>query len=219
MPKPKINGPKPVKPAKAGGGAPVDYRQVKVKGSPFTLGQMEDAGMYRPLGGGGATQAGPATFVNEAQPDPRLAGHLDRLDKRMNDPAGSTGRAIDMAGSKIRDAYDGRRGALKGMMAGRGVLGSTSIPMLSEAAMADAEGRDVAGKAADISLARERDNDQFMLGATGAYTAAAGIDQANRRLGMDQAFGERGLSLQERSLANSQQRQELEDLLRVLGSF
>jgi hypothetical protein len=173
---------------------------------------MQDAGMYRPLGdpGPGGGEAAPS-FTNTAATDPRVSKHLDRLDKRLDDPMGSTGRAIDMAGSKIRDAMDGRRAAVKGMLAGRGVLGSSSVPELSEAAMSDAEGRQVNQAASDISLARERDNDQMLLGATGAYQGAASLNQGDRRLGLEQYLGEK-------NLAFNQQRGQLQDLLAVLGS-
>lgn len=126
------------------------------------------------------------SFSNTAQTDPRLGRQLDRLDERLNNPEGSTGRAIDVATSKIRDANEGRRKAVQGMLARRGVLSSSSIPEFSEASMQNSEAADVNQAATNIALQREQANDQVLLGATGAYTASGDAQRAAQALGNQQ---------------------------------
>src|SRR5512144_3074061 len=82
------------------------------------------------------TVAPPENFdlKNTAQDDPDLRDYLNTVKEHMKAP-GWEGEAIDTATSKIRDATEGRRKALRSMMAKRGVLGDTTVPELSEAAL------------------------------------------------------------------------------------
>lgn len=136
-------------------------------------------------GGGGAPTPAPAA-TNTAQIDPYLQRQAARVEKRLDNPEDSTGRAIDVATSKIRDANIGRKRAIQGMLAKRGVLSSSSIPELSEAAMSQQEGQDVNRAAADISLQRERDEDAFLLGSTSTLGAPGSAQRADRSLAQQQ---------------------------------
>lgn len=120
-----------------------------------------------------------------AEMDPRLLRHADRLERRMDDPEGSTKRAITRSTSEIRDASEGRRKALRGMLSRSGALGDSSGEAMGTRQILAQEGRDVADSAAGISLARERDNDSFMLGATGALAAPGQGARADRQFGLD----------------------------------
>lgn len=158
------------------------------------------SGGSAPGGGSGSPGSG-YPGQNTAQEDPRLAAHAKRIEARLDDPMGSTGRAIDVAGSKIRDAFEGRRSALKGMMAGRGMMSSSSAPEIQAGRLANDEGRAVAGAAADIALARERDNDAFMLGATGALAAPGEAMARDRAFNLNQFLGLEGNRRADESLA------------------
>jgi hypothetical protein len=201
--------PKIKKPKIGGGAAPVNMQWIPSNVVPL---DMSGGGSMGPDPGGG----GGGEFTNTAERDPRLDKHLDRLDRRLDDPEGETGRAIDLAGSKIRDATEGRRRVAGAYQARRGVLGSTSVQGLAEAGFLDDEGRDIAGAAAGISLQRARDNDAFALGATGAYGDAARINQGERELGLRQHLGTRGLDLQAAQFQHAQERGQLQDLLSIL---
>lgn len=130
-------------------------------------------------------QGAPRTDTNTAQYDPYLKKNADRVDKRLDNFGESTGRAIDMATSKIRDASEGRRRALRGLLAGRGALGSTSSLEEGEGRIADREGQAVNAAAADISMGRERDYDNLLLGATGALGAPGDAAARDRRFNLD----------------------------------
>jgi hypothetical protein len=128
----------------------------------------------------------PPPITNDAGSDPNLQGLADRINKRLDDPMGSTGRAIDVATSNIRDANEGRRKAVSGMLARRGVLASSSIPEFGEAAIQRNEAADVNKASTNIALGRERDNDQMLLGAAGALSAPGNAARADRSLGLQQ---------------------------------
>lgn len=134
----------------------------------------------------GPSPSAPTPFVNTAQQDPGIQAQLGRLNARLDNPEGSTRRAIDVATGAIRDANEGRRKAIKGMLASRGVLSSSSIPELTEAKLNRDEASQVNKSAEDIALGREQANDQMLLGATGAFTAAADSARADRSLGLSQ---------------------------------
>lgn len=176
------------------------------------------AGTYTPPGGesGGGGGSSGASFSTEAEYDPRLTTLADQVAARNANPEGSTGRAIDRSTSKIRDATEGRRSALRSMMASRGVLAGTSIPEMMEGQLSEQEGRQVAGNAADISLARERDNDQFLLGSTAALRAPGDAAARDRQMGQDAYFQQQQLQMQRDRMQMDQYMQQL-NLLQSLG--
>jgi hypothetical protein len=131
-----------------------------------------------PGGGGG--------FTNTAEYDPTLMEHLARLRKRLDDPEGSTGRAIDRAGSKIRDAAEGTIGVMRNTLSKRGSLAGTNASDLLTRDILTQSQSDIADRAAGISLERERDNDQYALAATGAFN----LPGQNARADRSQAFSE-----------------------------
>lgn len=150
------------------------------------------AGMAAGAGRGGAAGATGSggysmpNFTNTTQNDPNFQYLMGLMKDRLNDPEGSTGRAIDLATSKIRDATEGRRSAMKSVLARRGVLGDSSIPEWTDRQLSDQEGRDVAASASGIALQREKDNDAMLLGATSPMAAAAQAGTANQSLALQQ---------------------------------
>jgi hypothetical protein len=137
----------------------------------------------------GGSSAGPTTgggFTNTAEMDPTLMEHLGRLRKRLDDPEGSTGRAIDRAGSKIRDAAEGTMGVMRNTLSKRGALAGTNAGDLLTRDILTKSQSDIADTAAGISLERERDNDSFLMGSTGAFA----MPGQNARADRSQAFSE-----------------------------
>lgn len=130
----------------------------------------------------GAHQPG---IVNTAAEDPNLKDYLDRIKKRLDDPEGGK-RAIDIAGSAIRDLGEGEKSALQAGAARRGVLSSSSIPQIGEAAISQNVQSNVAKAASDIALGRERDKDAILSGAGGAFGAIGGAQRADRGLALNQ---------------------------------
>jgi hypothetical protein len=181
------------------GFGPVEQQYIGVRQLP-TYGSQS--------GGGGGDAAAPS-FQTETNYDPRLENLANKVEGRLNDPEGATGRAIDRATGKIRDATEGRRKALQSMMAARGVLSGSSIPELTEGALMSEEGRNIAGASADISLGRERDNDAFMLGAVGALRAPGDAAARDRQMGAD-------IWAQQESLRLARQRAEMDQYLSQL---
>lgn len=165
MPKP----PKPPKPA------PTNVN--------YTATTVGPAGAAPAAGGAPATGGG---FENTAELDPTLMEHLGRLRKRLDDPEGSTGRAIDLAGSKIRDAAEGTMGVMRNALSKKGSLAGTNASDLLTRDILTQSQSDIADTAAGISLGRERDNDQFALASTGAFA----MPGQNARADRSQAFNE-----------------------------
>lgn len=145
-------------------------------------------------GGGAAAIPAPPTAsspipmptTNTAQADPNLQGLANRFNARLDDPTGNSGALIDQATSKIRDANEGRRKAVAGMLAKRGVLASSSIPEFAESSLQKQEGSDVAKATTDITNARQQSNDQVLESAAGAMAAPGNAARADQSLGLQQ---------------------------------
>lgn len=127
--------------------------------------------------------------------DPNLQTQVDRLGQRLS--ADTTNRAIDRAGSAIKDAAAGRQTALTSSLARRGLSGS-GVEASERGKIAAQAQRAQAGAAADISLGRERDLDALTLGgqgimsAPGQYSLAREGQTNNFLLGGLQAAAEPG---------------------------
>jgi hypothetical protein len=138
------------------------------------------------VGGAGGAGGAAGSVSNLSTVDPTLMKYVGSLQKRIDDPMGATGRAIDVATSKIRDAAEGQRKQLTANASSRGVLAGSSIPEMGEAAISDKVMRDVAGAATDITLGREKANDDFLLGAGAGMRAPGEEARANATLGLNQ---------------------------------
>lgn len=191
--------------------------KVPVPGGPVPVGVPgAPAGAWGPhIGAPTVSHAGsaPAPFVNTAQVDPRLDRHAQRIEDRLANPEASTGRAIDMATSKIRDAAAGRQRAIEEQYGAAGMGGSgfeTSAALDLEGGV----GRAIAGASADISLGRERDEDSFLLGATDALGAPGAAARQDRQLALQQYVAQEGARRQAEAAQLAQQMAIL-DLLGV----
>lgn len=129
--------------------------------------------------------AGP-DLTNTAAEDPYLKDYLGRVRGRLDDPEGSTKRATNVAGSALRDLAEGEKSALHASLARRGVLSGSSLPQIGEAAISDRTTANVARVAADIGLQRERDNDAFLAGSGGAFSAIGDRQRQDKALALNQ---------------------------------
>lgn len=155
-------------------------------------------------------------FTSSAQTDPNLQAYLSRVTSRLDNPGESTGRAIDIATGKIRDAHEGRRAALKGLMSQRGVLNSSSIPELTEANLMESEAGDVSSAATSIALGREHDMDALLLGSAGAFQAPGAASRADRAFGLE-AWQAAEAARQARERQQTQQYMDMIGIIANLG--
>lgn len=171
--------------ASTGGGAPkpttskppsIDFEKLA---SQFLGAPGGAAGGAAGKPGGNAGGAG--SMVNTAQEDPRLKALADTTLQRVTNPDMSTRRAIDAAGLAIRDLASGQEKEAQVGAAMRGVSGSGMESAALGDIQQDTRGR-VAGAARDITLARERDQDQFLLGASNPLGAVGEANREDRAL-------------------------------------
>lgn len=124
-------------------------------------------------------------MTNTAQLDPRLDTHATQVQGRIDNPSQSTGRAIDLAVGRLRDLGEGQKRAGSSSFARRGMLGSGGQADFESGIDEDIR-REGSGAAADIALQRERDDDAFLLGSTGALAAPGEAARADRSLSQQQ---------------------------------
>jgi hypothetical protein len=155
-----------------------------------------------PAGGGAA----PAPFVNEATTDPYLDANAKAIQERQKNFGATAGRAIDLAGSKIRDAAEGSQRAIEAKYSRLGTFGSGEQAQAEIEQAGDTQNR-IASSAADISIGREKDLDAFMLQSTTALGAPGAA-----------ARGDRALAIQQWAAQESAKRgQEASDLARQMA--
>lgn len=120
--------------------------------------------------------------MKAAGADPNLQAQIDAYKKRLS--TDTTGRAIDRAGSAISDAAAGAKAGQATELARRGTLGSGAGDQQMGQIDAAAE-RAKAGSAAGISLGREGQLDQLVLGGQGIMSAPSqyGLAQQGQLLG------------------------------------
>lgn len=164
------------------GGSPEARAAVRAAQAGTWSGASGGAGGGAPSGTGANQQPGNFNTVT-ATADPYLKTGADVVKKRLEDPTGSTNRAIDVATSHIRDAGEGQAQGIRNMLASRGVAG-TGVEANMMGGLAAAQQRDIAGASAGIAMDREKANDAFMLGATGALGAPGAAERADRGLGL-----------------------------------
>lgn len=144
-----------------------------------------------------ASPAGPASSAvlkNSVQMDPNLQWLAGQVRGRIVGDEGGR-RAIDVASSKIRDQGEGLQKALDASAASRGIFGSGAHAQQGQE-LAENVQRAQAGAAADVALGRQRDLDQFMLGATNVFETPARLAQGQQGLALQQYLGERGQDIQ-----------------------
>jgi hypothetical protein len=145
--------------------------------------------------------------TGEASPDVRYL--IDQYKQRLsNDP---TQRAIDMATSQTRDTATGMAKELGSDLARRGISNSgAAAQYLTNKVYAPAQ-RQAAGQAAGITLGRQGQLDQLVLGGTGLMKAPQELGLQERQLGLQQmdlqqradiARAQLGLQAQNQALAN-----------------
>lgn len=138
-------------------------------------------------GGGGAGGAGgygySSAFTNTAQRNPDLDYAINGLKERLG--ADTTGRAIDVAGGRLRDLGEGQKSAAATSRSARGVSG-TGVDAYDANRIDAGTQRAVAGAATDISLGREAQKDSILGQIAGVGASQAGINQADRNLAVQQ---------------------------------
>jgi len=157
---------------------------------------MPPAGGAAGAGGGG----GGGTFT--AQTNPALDALQGRYDKYLDNLEGNTGRIMDIAGSRLRDAREGGRTSLQASEALRGVGSSNRLGGYDAATT-----RGEQGAIADITTERER-----TLG--GALQGGLGIAKAPG----DMALAEKGLGIQAAGQQQQAANQQLQAWLALLQS-
>ena len=148
----------------------------------------------------------PPPLQNSANTDPNMNFLINQLKGRIAGDNG-TGRAIDVAGSKLKDYGQGLSSALDADAAARGVYGSGAAGNKQQLLQQDLQ-RQMAGQAADISLGRQRDLDQLLLGSGNIFEAPARLAQADKQLGLQQYLGQAGLDLQKYGIDKNSQMQQ-----------
>jgi hypothetical protein len=138
--------------------------------------------MYIPAGGGAGGAGG--GFENTAENDPDMDYTLAELRKRYEGDGGA-GRAIDLAGGKIREAALGEGKALAAGQSARGASGTGA----GEIQFGNLAGRTlhrIAGAGADIAVQRERDKDALLGSIASAAATRSGTNLANRQMALQQ---------------------------------
>lgn len=128
-------------------------------------------------GAGGAP--GGAGTANVAQYQPDLQYAIANMKSRFEGDGGA-GRAIDVAGGKLREFSEGERRAAAGRRSMRGVSG-TGVDDYDERNIRDNFQNRLAGTATDITLGREAAKDSMLSNIAGAGASSAAIAQADRR--------------------------------------
>jgi len=123
-------------------------------------------------------------FENEAQNDPRLERQANRVEDRLDNFGKYTDQSIDMAVSDIRDQTEGRRAAMQGMLARRGI-GGTGFEGQMERGLASDEARASAAATSGMRIERDKDYDALLLGSTGAVGAPGAANRADRSLALE----------------------------------
>jgi hypothetical protein len=156
--------------------------------------------MSMPGTGGGGGGGGGGTFT--AQTNPALDALQGRYDKYLNGLEGNTGRIMDIAGSRLRDAREGGRTSLQASEALRGVGTSNRVGNYDAATT-----RGEQGAIADITTQRENTLGSALQGGLGIAKAPA-----------DLALQEKGLGLQAAAQQQQAANQQLQAWLALLQS-
>ena len=135
-------------------------------------------------GGSGGTGGSSGPVVNQSNNDPQQQQILAQILARANGDAGA-GRAIDIAGGKIREASIGAEKAAQAGRVQRGVSGS-AIEGYDERKISDQTQRAIAGSAADIASAAEDKKNQLLSSAAGVAGNIANQNLQDRSLALQQ---------------------------------
>ena len=165
-----------------------------------------------------APSAVPTTLVNSApRGDDNINWLLNKVKTRADGP-GVTDRAIDRAGSKIREFATGESERLKGRMARAGTMG-TGVHEQGEAAISDNAQSNLAKAAADIEMGRERDIDQLLASTQGSFRAPAELSLAERGQNVSQYNTQSQIELQRQAQAQQQAMEQQRVLLAAIQSL
>lgn len=135
----------------------------------------------------------PQEFTNESEYSPWISDVRNRWLERLS--ADPTKRAIDRSNLATMDAAALAAKDLGANIASRGALGSgAGSTFLANRVFAPAQ-REAAGKAADISLGRERDLDNLTMAGLGIARAGEDVNLANKNLGLNQYIAQNNAQL------------------------
>jgi hypothetical protein len=130
----------------------------------------------------GASAGAPGAATVTAQTNPMLDALTTRYGSYLDNLEGNTGRIMDIAGSKLRDAREGGRNALQQSEGFRGVSSSNRLGQYDTATQ-----RGVQGAIADITTAREGTLGNALQGAVGVARAPAELALAEKQFGLQTA--------------------------------
>lgn len=122
------------------------------------------------------TQANPTTIA--AADDPRLTALNDRYNSYLDDFDKGTGKALDQAGAKFRDAREGARSAMSNDAAFRGVNADTGNFDASTL-------RGEQGAIADEATKREAEKGENLRGGLAIAGAPGSANRQDRQLNLD----------------------------------
>lgn len=146
---------------------------------------------YSPSGGAGGAGGGAGGSFT-AQTNPALDALQGRYDKYLDNLEGNTGRIMDIAGSRIRDAREGGRSALQASEALRGVGSSNRVGNYD----ADTT-RSQQGAIADITTQRENTLGSALQGGLGIARAPGEFALAEKGLGIQAAQAQQAAANQQ----------------------
>lgn len=147
--------------------------------------------------------ASPSADINlTAQNNPQLDALMSRYTSWMDNLEGGTSRAMDIVGSKLRDAREGGRRALR---EGETLRGVGSSPAMGEYEAQTQQG--VRSGLTDLALGREAMMGDAIRGGLGLATA-----------GPDLALRERQLALQAQAAAQAAQQQNFDRWFALLNA-
>lgn len=156
------------------------------------------------------TSSAGTPFVNASQRNPDLDYAISGLKNQLSND--TTGHAIDIAGGKLRDLAEGQKMAAAAGRTARGVSG-TGVDTYQNRNIDAGTQRALAGQGTDIALGREAQKDSIYGQIANAGTSAAGVDQGNRSLALQQWQIDQENQRARESAANARQASVLNMLL------
>lgn len=167
-------------------------------------------------GNGGGTYSapgGPGT-TNTANNDPDLTFISDKIKDEINNPNARSSRAIDMAGSKIRDLAEGQKSSAEEAFSRMGSSGSGAESEAMRGIDRDTASN-VSKTAAGIAMGDEDAQRNFLLQAAGPLGEKGAAARADREMALRQYIAQE----ESRRAQNSADLQRQTSILSLLGNM
>jgi hypothetical protein len=159
-------------PGVGGGGAGWDWKPLPSGPQP-----------PQPVGGGSGGLPAPPDLHNIAQDNPDLRYLIDQYKQRLS--AAPEQRAIEQAGSAIRDTTSGLMKELGGDLASRGLAGS-GVENEERLKLAQGAQQGIGRAAGSIATQRQQDLDRLVMGGEGLMKAPSQNALQQQELGLQQ---------------------------------